>query len=61
VYVDYEMTGSANGAWVTLETRMQVQFHRTGILFSVRGYKKLWKGWKAKGLLRWNFSTETIG
>ena len=27
---------TANGAWVTLEIRVQVQFQRIGILFSVR-------------------------
>ena len=32
---------TANGAWVTLEIRVQVQFQRIGILFSVRA--RLWR------------------
>ena len=32
---------TANGAWVTLETRVQVQFQRIGILFSA--HARLWR------------------
>ena len=33
------------------------------VFFSLRmqGCGGLWKGWKAKGLLHWNFSAEAVG
>ena len=63
VYVDEEMAGYCKWSMNHLGNKNTSPIAKDwySFLSRMQGCGGLWKGWKAKGLLHWNFSAEAVG